>query len=106
MSSVSHDDAAAAVVASLGAAGGTYNVADDEPLTRRDFYNSLADVLGVRAPRFPPSWLRYLLGSLGETLSRSQRISNSRLRTVGWAPKYRSVRAAWPTLVSEIEANQ
>ena len=104
ISSVSHDDAASAVVAVLNAAGGTYNVADDEPVTKREFYEWLAMALGTDAPRFPPSWLKYLMGSLGDTLSRSQRISNKKLRTLGWKPVHRSVRDGWPAVVREIRA--
>src|SRR5689334_11835358 len=36
-SSVAHDDAASAVLAALGARAGVYNIADDEPLRRRDY---------------------------------------------------------------------
>jgi len=100
-SSVSHDDAAAAVVAALDAAPGIYNVVDDEPLRRREFFGSLAGVLGVPPPRLPPPWLKYLFGSLGEMLARSLRISNRKLRDqAGWVPKYPSMREGWPTVVA------
>jgi 2-alkyl-3-oxoalkanoate reductase len=104
ISSVSHDDAAAAVVTALTAPPGIYNVTDDEPLTKQEFFSSLANALGVPAPRFPPSWLPRLLGSVGETLSRSQRISNLKLRSVGWAPVFRSVSAAWPSVIATVRA--
>lgn len=101
--SVSHDDAAAAVVAALGVRAGVYNVVDDEPLRRREFYDSLAAALAVAPPKFPPPWLARITGSLGETLARSQRISNRKLRTEsGWAPAAPSVRDAWPTLVRAV----
>ena len=102
ISSVSHDDAATAVVAAISAPGGTYNVVDDDPLTRREFYNSLADALGVAPPRFAPAWLQYVTGSVGRTLGRSQRISNSRLRSAGWAPRVRSVKVGWPLVLREL----
>ncbi|HUQ99666.1 MAG TPA: NAD(P)-dependent oxidoreductase [Gemmatimonadaceae bacterium] len=102
ISSVSHDDAATAVAAAVDAAGGTYNVVDDDPLTKRDFYDSLADALGVAPPKFLPPWVRYLTGSVGATLGRSQRISNSRLRSAGWAPKVRSAKAGWPLLLRQL----
>jgi nucleoside-diphosphate-sugar epimerase len=102
ISSVSHDDAATAVVAALDAPGGTYNVVDDDPLTKREFYDSLADALGVAPPKFLPPWVGYLLGSVGATLSRSQRISNSRLRSAGWAPKVRSAKTGWPLLLRQL----
>src|SRR5215472_6969330 len=80
MSSVSHDDAARAVVGALVARAGTYNVVDDGPMRRREFVDSLAEVLGVGAPRLPAPWMKYLFGSLGEMLARSVRISNHKLR--------------------------
>src|SRR5215813_8430960 len=45
ISSVSHDDAAAAVVAALRAPAGAYNVVDDQPLRRRDCFAALAENL-------------------------------------------------------------
>lgn len=39
---------------------------------------------------------------MGETLTRSLRISNRKFRDAsGWAPKYPSVRDAWPDLLRE-----
>ncbi|HEY7472883.1 MAG TPA: NAD(P)H-binding protein [Gemmatimonadota bacterium] len=105
VSSVSHDDAATAVVAALGLDEGVYNVVDDAPLTRREFADSLAEALGVPTTRFAPAWIVRLGGSLGEMLSRSLRISNRKLRAAtGWAPIYPSVREGWPAIVEELEA--
>lgn len=103
ISSVSHDDAAEAVMAVLDAPAGAYNVVDDEPLRRRDYFNSLAEALRVAPPRIPPGWLRYLAGSLGESVARSQRVSNRKLRTqTGWAPRYRSAREGWQAILADI----
>jgi nucleoside-diphosphate-sugar epimerase len=100
---VSHEDAAAAVVAALGVPPGIYNVVDDEPLRRREFFDSLAGVLGVAPPRLPPPWLKYLFGSLGEMLARSLRISNRKLRDAcGWTPRYPSMREGWPAVVAAL----
>jgi len=100
VSSVSHDDAAAAVMAALGLRAGIYNVVDDEPLRRREFFDSLAGALGVRPPRLLPKWSKYLMGSVGTTLARSLRISNRKLRgESGWKPKYPSVWDGWPDVV-------
>ncbi len=95
LSSISHDDAASAVVAALGLPGGTYNVTDDEPVTHREYFDSLAEALGVPAPGLPPGWAKFLFGSLGDLLSRSLRISNRKLRRASdWRPRYVSVRVA------------
>jgi nucleoside-diphosphate-sugar epimerase len=48
------DDGAEAVLAALerGRDGATYNVCDDRPVRRRDFYARLAELLGAPPPRF------------------------------------------------------
>jgi len=105
VSSVSHDDAAAAALAALALPPGAYNVSDDEPVTRREYFDTLAAALGVARPRFAPAWTFRLLGSTGELLARSERISNRKLRAASsWAPRYRSVREGWPDAVAGIEA--
>lgn len=102
-SSISHDDAASAAVAALGVEGGTYNVADDEPLRRRDFFAVIAAGLGVPEPRPQPAWMARLMGGLGALLSRSLRISNRNFRLAsGWAPRYLSLREGWPALLAEM----
>jgi nucleoside-diphosphate-sugar epimerase len=65
------EDGAAAVVAATerGQPGRTYNVADDRPATRREFYAELATLIGAPAPRFAPAG--------GQT---NRRISNRRMR--------------------------
>jgi nucleoside-diphosphate-sugar epimerase len=107
ISSVSHDDAASAVFAALGVPGGVYNVADDEPMRRREFYDLLAATLGVAPPRFLPSWLARITGSVGETLGRSQRISNAKLKRVSqWKPQTPSVRQGWPRVLDALNGRQ
>lgn len=87
LSSISHDDAASAVVAVLGAPSGTYNVADDRPLTHAQYLNAIALLLHARKPRFLPGWTAALMGPAGLCLARSIRLSNRRLRdATGWSP--------------------
>jgi nucleoside-diphosphate-sugar epimerase len=107
MSAITTDDAAAAVVAVLAArpAPGIYNVVDDEPLTHRAHIDALAAALGVAAPRLPPARLTPLMGAVGDTLSRSIRLSNAKLRgSTGWAPRYPSAREGWPMVVGQLAA--
>jgi nucleoside-diphosphate-sugar epimerase len=103
ISSISHDDAASAVAAAITLPPGIYNATDDDPVTHAEFISSLADAIGVRTPKLPPRWVTPLLGSLGKLLSRSERISNLKLRTSSsWTPAYRSVREGWRALASEL----
>ena len=99
-SSVSHDDAAAAVVVALSLPAGAYNVADDEPLRRREVASVLAAAIGVAPPHPLPGWVAKLAGSLGELMSRSLRMSNRKLRSAsGWAPRWPSLREGWPAML-------
>ncbi len=99
-SSLSHKDAAAAAVAALGASAGIYNACDDEPLTRREWADVLAETVGARALRLMPGWLSALGGKTMELLSRSQRMSNAKLKAAsGWAPRWRSAREGLPAAV-------
>jgi nucleoside-diphosphate-sugar epimerase len=102
ISSVSHDDAATAVLAALNVPAGIYNVVDDEPVTHRAYFDALAAALGVPSPKLLPPFVTPLFGSAGSLLSRSLRISNKKLReTSGWAPKYRSVREGFKAVLGE-----
>jgi 2-alkyl-3-oxoalkanoate reductase len=103
VSSISHDDAANAVIAALDCPAGIYNVGDDEPVTHREYVNSLADALGVAHPRLPPAWFTALTGPVGKTVARSLRISNSKLKQSAlWRPRYSSVRQGWQDTVAEM----
>lgn len=104
-SSVSHDDAAMAVLAALHVPAGIYNVSDDEPLTRQEWVESLARTLGVRTPRMVPGWMSALGGSKSDLLGRSQRLATKKLKDVSaWVPTTPSIKDAWPTLAREIAA--
>ena len=103
VSSVSHDDAASAVIDALHAPAGIYNVSDDDPVPRGEWVGSLAQALGVGTPKPLPWWLVKLGGSTAELLSRSQRLSNKKLRDVtDWRPAVPSVKDAWPRVLEEI----
>jgi nucleoside-diphosphate-sugar epimerase len=102
-SSLAQDDAATAVVAALEAPPGIYNVCDDEPLTRREYGEVLALTAGARPPRPIPGWLAKLGGSTMELLSRSQRMSNGKLKSAtGWSPRWPSARQGIPAAVEEL----
>jgi nucleoside-diphosphate-sugar epimerase len=102
---VSHDDAAAAVVDALHLPAGTYNVVDDQPLTRGEWLESLARALDVAPPRHRSPWLPAFDGGGTELRSRSQRVSNRKLRELAdWRPTARSMRDGWAGLLHETSA--
>jgi len=101
-SSCAHDDAASAVVAALrpNVAAGTYNVCDDEPLHRIEWTETLARAAGAQMPKQIPAWLSKLNGTM-QLLSRSQRMSNAKLRQAsGWSPTWKSAREGLPNAVA------
>ncbi|MEU7768998.1 NAD(P)-dependent oxidoreductase [Nocardia sp. NPDC049190] len=96
VSTIHLTDAAAAVVAALTAPAGTYNIVDDEPLTKRDYATALAAAVGKRPWLRVPGRAALLAGHRVTSLTRSLRVSNHRFRTAtGWAPHYPSAREAW-----------
>lgn len=104
VSPITQDDAAGAVVAALDVPSGIYNATDDEPLTRRDFFDAIATTLRIKPPKFLPAWTGVFMGSLGDLMGRSQRISNQKLRQAsGWTPTFRSAREGWPAVIDELQ---
>jgi 2-alkyl-3-oxoalkanoate reductase len=100
---LSHDDAASAVVAALRVPAGRYNVVDDSPLRRGEWADLLTSALGLPRPRSLPSWTWRFPGTLLELASRSQRMSNRKLREAGgWSPRYASARESWQALAAEL----
>lgn len=101
-SSLSHDDAATAVVAALSAPSGIYNVADNEPMPRKAFFDAIAATLHVGSPHFLPEWTAALMGIAGSVLTRSIRLSNDKFRhATGWAPSAPSAAIGLPPAIRE-----
>lgn len=94
-SAIHTDDVGPALAAALTAPAGIYNAVDDEPLTRRDLLDLLSDAAGRTVSPYP-SWTARLAPSPVRSLSRSHRVSNARLRTLGWRPTVPSRRQGWP----------
>jgi nucleoside-diphosphate-sugar epimerase len=93
VSSIHVADGGAAVAAALHAPAGTFNVVDDEPLTKRDYAEALARAARARAWVRAPGRAALLLGDRSTSLTRSLRVSNQKLRTsTVWAPRYPSAR--------------
>ena len=101
VSSIHVADGGAAVVGALGVPGGTYNVVDDEPLTKRAYADALAAATGKRAWLRAPGRLALLLGDRSTSLTRSLRVSNGRFRKAsGWAPAYPSAREGFTAMAT------
>ena len=95
---VHRDDIAAALTHLLEKdARGIFNVSDDEPMTQREIYEWLAEHFGKP---LPPT------GQIDPNRKRgwtSKRVSNARLRALGWTPRFPSFRdavASDPTLLA------
>lgn len=98
-SSVAQEDAASATVALAinQVAAGIYNVCDDEPITRGEWAATLASAVGAPRPRTMPGWMTRLGGSTMQLLSRSQRMSNAKIKqATGWSPRWPSAREGLP----------
>lgn len=82
-------DGATAVDAAdrYGFPGAIYNVCDDAPVVRGDYFGHLAELVGAPTPRFD--------GSGSERGNR--RIANGKLKALGWAPVYETFRQGLPT---------
>jgi nucleoside-diphosphate-sugar epimerase len=105
ISSIHLADAANAVVAALTCAGGTFNIVDDEPLTKRDHAHACAEAVGTKTWLSGPGRLGLLLGERLTSLTRSLRVSNSRFRgETGWTPIYPSVREGYKAMAGACAA--
>jgi nucleoside-diphosphate-sugar epimerase len=96
LSSIHLTDAATAVTAALHTSAGTFNVVDDEPLTKRDYADALAHAASTALWLRGPGRGALVFGDRLTSLTRSLRVSNARFRAAtGWAPRYRSAREGW-----------
>ncbi len=102
VSSIHLADAGAAVAAALSVPAGTYNVVDDEPVTKRETAAAIGEAVGARPWVHVPGRLTPLLmrgQPAAALLARSQRVANGRFRSAsGWAPAYPSVREGFTEL--------
>lgn len=104
VSSIYIPDAGSAVLASLNLPAGTYNVADDNPLSFKDYLQTLANAVHVPKPfRFPGALGKATFGGVWSYLSRSHRVSNARFKEAsGWEPSVPSVVEGWPLVAASL----
>lgn len=107
VSSIHVADGGAAVAAALTVPTGTYNIVDDEPLTKRAYADALAAAVGKSAWLRAPGRLALLLGDRSTSLTRSVRVSNARFRKAsGWVPMYPTAREGWKATATALEQRQ
>lgn len=99
------EDVVSALVLAVetAAAGSTYHVVDDEPISFYDFMALTASALGVGPPRRIPSVLvRAMAGANAvDALVRSARSSNAKIKDeLGWRPRFASAREGIPAAVA------
>jgi nucleoside-diphosphate-sugar epimerase len=95
------DDAAAAVVHALRAPAGVFNVAEDEPFTRRQSAKVLAQAMG-RRELFPPSLWYSFFARKGDPSEKSLRLSNRKFKeATGWNPVYPSPQEGWAAILEQ-----
>jgi len=101
------DDVADAFAVALEKAppGSLYHVADDAPISLRDFVGLTAEELGVGAPRHIPAPLaRLAAGRHAVTAAvRSARTSNARIKQqLSWSPLFPTAREGVPDAVARL----
>ena len=80
------------------APGETYLVCDDEPVTRRDFYTHLAELLGAPPARFEPAAV--------PAVEPNRRVSNRKARAaLGWVPRFPNYRVGLAASVAPSESS-
>jgi nucleoside-diphosphate-sugar epimerase len=90
------DDAARATIAALdhGAAGSTYDIVDDHPVSTSEMARAIAESVGAPRPLTIPAWLPRLLAPyLARMMAIRLPLSNEKARAeLGWRPQYPSIR--------------
>lgn len=103
MSSIHLGDASSAVVAALKCPAGTYNIADDEPVTKEQNTRAIAEAVATRTWIAGPGRLALLLGDRTTSMTRSLRVSNARFRAAAeWKPRYPSVREGYRAMAANV----
>jgi nucleoside-diphosphate-sugar epimerase len=105
VSSIYIPDAGSAVLASLNVPAGIYNAVDENPVSFRNYLQTLADAVHVPKPfRFPGALGKATFGGVWRYLSRSQRVSNARFKKAsGWKPAVPSVAEGWPLVAAALK---
>jgi nucleoside-diphosphate-sugar epimerase len=97
---VASEDAGRAVAKAIDAPEGTYNVADDEPVTLERFWTMAAEAVGTAALERAD-----VDGPMADILLGSWRVSNRVFcEAAGWRPEIPSVLDGWPRAAAHYRA--
>jgi nucleoside-diphosphate-sugar epimerase len=100
------DDVAQALVlaAETGERGAVFHAADDAPILMREFFDLVAQALNLPRPHAVPVFLAKLVRGSGPVAAavRSARSDNTRLKAIGWRPRYPNCRDAIPACVRAV----
>ena len=99
MSFIHVDDAAAATVRALDAAGpAIYNITDDEPAPMREWLPALAATLGAKPPFRVPAWVgRLAMGKTLTMMTEARGASNAKAKKeLDWTLRYPTWREGFP----------
>ncbi len=98
-------DAASALITALTqpVPSGIYDLVDDEPLRRGEWFDALAQAVGRKhLLPLPDLLMRLLTGVKYDDMHRSLRISNRRFKAVSnWTPAVPNARVGWRRLIEE-----
>lgn len=103
-SSIYVPDAGRAVAAAVSAPAGIYNVCDDQPVLFAEYLRALAAAAGAKKPLHMPAFLGpVIFGQAWRYFSRSQRVSNAKLKRAShWEPEVKCVLEGWPRVAAEL----
>jgi len=99
MSFIHVEDAAAATVRALDAAGpAIYNITDDEPAPMREWLPALAAALGAKPPFRVPAWVgRLAMGKTLTMMTEARGASNAKAKKeLDWTLRYPTWRTGFP----------
>jgi nucleoside-diphosphate-sugar epimerase len=85
--------------------GESFIVADDSQCTTKEFMNAMADFMEAPRPKSVPGLpVRLIMGKLlYETITMNCRVSNAKLKRLGWKPNYPTYKEGLPATITEIE---
>jgi nucleoside-diphosphate-sugar epimerase len=101
-SSIYVPDAGRAVAAALDVPAGIYDVSDDQPTPFAQYLRIVTQSVHAPRPlRLPAFAGKWMFGAVWGYFSRSQRVSNARLKEISnWKPAVGSVADGWPRVAA------